>query len=359
MRFEWQRRRAARPWLLLRPASTWSWALVEQGVVRRQGLGRPPGEVQARVALILPAEHCSQFQVAAPPGLKRDEWPLLLEERLLQPVDQLLCVCLGRSPGQMRLLVVGNDVLSAWQQQCAAWQLPVERYWAEWQLLPELPSPAAWAWRRGSTVLLQQSGRDGQQQWLAWPQQLGDAPQAPGQPQRECFEGQWPSSLVQLERLPSVIDTQRPAYTLRLLAGQRRLLLACLALALLYGGSWFVQQWRQVQVYRQQVQALTGEQASARQAMQVLRRLREQHSERQLRMRQLQSLQTQVDAWLNAHRDWQLRAVDFDGQRWQLTLHGQVQGGAAPWQEIAASVGATAQVDEQAQRVTFDLGGAT
>ncbi|EJT85002.1 general secretion pathway protein L [Pseudomonas putida S11] len=71
------------------------------------GQGEPPANLQARVALILPAEACSYFRVPAPPGLKREEWPLLLEDRLLQAVDEVTCACLAREPGHLRLLVVG------------------------------------------------------------------------------------------------------------------------------------------------------------------------------------------------------------------------------------------------------------
>lgn len=98
--------------------------------------GRAPANLQARVALILPAEACSYFRVPAPPGLKREEWPLLLEDRLLQAVDEVTCACLAREPGHLRLLVVARQQLEDWRGQCAEWGLQVARCWAELQLLP-------------------------------------------------------------------------------------------------------------------------------------------------------------------------------------------------------------------------------
>ncbi|MFD2980285.1 hypothetical protein, partial [Klebsiella pneumoniae] len=69
MKFEWRRRSPAQSWLLLRPGVAWHWALAEGGLVQRHGQGEPPANLQARVALILPAEACSYFRVPAPPGL--------------------------------------------------------------------------------------------------------------------------------------------------------------------------------------------------------------------------------------------------------------------------------------------------
>ncbi|RJT91902.1 type II secretion system protein GspL, partial [Arthrobacter frigidicola] len=55
MKFEWRQRRFAQPWLLLRPGDVWHWALADGGTVQSQGQGEPPANLQARVALILPA----------------------------------------------------------------------------------------------------------------------------------------------------------------------------------------------------------------------------------------------------------------------------------------------------------------
>lgn len=148
MKFEWRRRTSAQPWLLLRPGVVWHWALIDGGVVQRQGQGEPPANLQARVALILPAEACSCFRVPAPPGLKREEWSLLLEDCLLQPPDEVACACLAREPGYLRLLVVARQKLEGWRGQCAAWGLQVERCWAELQLLPAVEAGTAWHWQR-------------------------------------------------------------------------------------------------------------------------------------------------------------------------------------------------------------------
>ncbi|MCY1452444.1 type II secretion system protein L [compost metagenome] len=136
---------------------------------------------------------------------------------------------------------------------------------------------------------------------------------------------------------------------------QQQLLVACLVLAAVWGGLWLSQQWRQAQLWRSQVIAVTGEQASPRHAAQALKRLRESELQQQLRTRQLEDLQAPLQAWLREHPGWRLQAVRFDGQRWHLRLEGE--GSAPPWNDMATSAGATVQV--QGDQVVFDLGAAS
>ncbi|MGN8252198.1 GspL/Epsl periplasmic domain-containing protein [Pseudomonas sp. SMV7] len=358
MKVEWRRRTAARPWLLLRPGATWHWALVDGGVVQSQGQGKPPLPLQARAALVVPAEACSHFRVPAPPGLKREEWPLLLEDRLLQAPDEVTCACLAREPGYLRLLVMARQQLDGWRTQCAEWDVPLERCWAELQLLPTPAAGAAWHWQRSAELRLCKGlGADGQEHWLAWPQALGDAlPQPWAGLHTVSLSGDWPSALPSLDKLPGLFEaTRKPRASPLVSRSQRRLLAACLALAAVWAGLWMTQQWRQAQLWRSQVVAVTGTQASPRHAAQVLRRLREGELQQRVRLRQLADLQAALQAWLGEHPGLHLRAVRFDGQRWHVRLTGE--GIAPPWHDMASAAGATVQV--QAGQVVFDLGAAT
>ncbi|WP_207878946.1 type II secretion system protein GspL [Pseudomonas sp. 32_A] len=355
MKFEWGRRTPAQSWLLLRPGVVWHWALAQDGLVQRQGQGEPPANLQARVALILPAEACSCFRVPAPPGLKREEWPLLLEDRLLQAVDEVTCACLAREPGHLRLLVVARQQLEDWRGQCAKWGLQVARCWAELQLLPPPEAGRAWQWQRTPGMYLYKGlAEDRQEHWLAWPDALGEVPRQPwAQLQKVALSGDWPSTLAPLDTLPGLFERTRKVRSLPVVSRpQQRLLAACLVLAAVWGGLWVSKQWGQGQIWRSQVIALTGEQAGPRHAAQALKRLRESELQQQLRTRQLEDLEAALQAWLRDHPSWRLQAVRFDGQRWHLRLEGE--GGAPPWNDMAKAAGASVQVQDG--QVVFDLG---
>lgn len=351
MKREWGRRPSPKAWLLLHPGAddTWRWLLVERGAALREGHGQPPMFPDARVALVVPGDACSHFQLAAPPGLKRDEWPMLLEDRLLQGPEEALCACIGRPTGQLRLVTVDRVSLAQWQEQCTRWGLQVTRCWAAFQLLPE---GQGWHWRQGSLDLLKASTEDGRERWLAWPHALGAVPADWADLDLQAFQGDWPPVLADLDRLPSLQEPRRVRPNLPRLP--LRLAVACLALASLWGGLWLAQQWRQAEMYRQQVLALTGPQATPRQAAQALKQLREADTEHALRLRRLEDLQGQLQAWLQQHPGWRVQAVRFDGQRWHVQLQGE--GLAPPWREMADAVGVPVEVGSAV--VAFDLGGA-
>lgn len=357
MKLEWHRPRSTRPWLLLRPGEVWDWLLIEADGSRREGQGCPPKVLQARVALVVPGEHVSQFQLAAPPGLKRDDWPLLLEDRLLQNCDELLCACLARSPGQLRLMAVARELLEPWRAQCTEWAVPLDHCWAEFQLLPTPEPGTAWRWQRTPGLwLCKGAAASGLEHWLAWPAALGELPQPWPGLHTHAVRGAWPEALAALDSLPSLLDRPRTARSLPgVPAQQRRLLVACLVLATAWAGLWLSHQWRQAQTWRGQVLAAIGDQPSARHAAQALKRLRESELQRQLRERQLEDLQGQLQTWLREHPSWRLQAVRFDGQRWHLRLEGD--GTQPPWSDMAHAVGAAVQLQDGL--VVFDLGAAT
>ncbi|CAK9890994.1 MULTISPECIES: GspL/Epsl periplasmic domain-containing protein [Pseudomonas] len=355
-------------WLLLRPGqgqTPWSWLHLTDGR-RAAGEGTPPSPDGARVALILPGNHCSHSQLAAPPGLKRDEWPLLLEERLLQPAESIRCGCVSRQGNQLELVSVDQALLGQWLAQCAHWGLSVERCWAEFQLLADTPAGTALCWQRSPDLLLLKGvTKQSRQHWLAWPTLLGSNLPAPWPSlQPETLEGAWPAQFTALERLPSLFDL-RPTRQLRLrlsmAPGQGRLIAACALLGLLWCGLWLTQQWRQSEVYKAQVVALTGPVTSPRQAAQLLKRQHQGEEDRQLRLRQIAQLQAALQQWLQAQPAWHISASGFDGQRWTLQLRGDQPPEAATWEAIARQVGvpvAVAGGEDQLQLV-FDLGAAS
>jgi len=197
---------------------------------------------------------------------------------------------------------------------------------------------------------------DEQEHWLAWPQALGEAPQQPwAHMQSVPLSGDWPSTLAPLDAMPGLFERARKVPSLPIVSRpQQRLLAACLVLAAVWGGLWLNQQWRQAQLWRAQVFAVTGEQASPRHAAQALKRLRESELQQQIRTRQLEDLQAALQAWLRDQPGWRLQAVRFDGQRWHLRLEGD--GATPPWQDMANGAGAAVQV--QGGEVVFDLGAA-
>lgn len=365
MKLERWRRRAERSWLLLRPgthAEAWQWARVEQGRVQASGSGAPPAILDARVALVLPGELCSHFQVPAPPGLKRHEWPLLLEDRLLQSAQDLACGCVAREPGSMQLVCVEQALLDGWLEQCVAWQLDVQRCWAQFQLLPT-PSPGtAWCWQRDKSLsLFLGTSAEARQHWLAWPVELQAlAPSGIWAELQVCtIEGPWPGQFAVLDSMPSLFERRRAKRQLpRLRFADWRLPAACLALSVLWAGLWLNQQWTQQTVYRAQVEEVVGPVTSVREAAQRVKQQRQGADERQLRLRQLEHLQTELDGWLRANATWQLSAAHFDGKRWTLRLQGHEVIDDAPWQAMASAIGVAVQVTQASDELnlTFDLG---
>lgn len=77
------------------------------------------------------------------------------------------------------------------------------------------------------------------------------------------LSGDWPSTLAPLDLLPGLFERTRKVRSLPVVSRpQQRLLAACLVLAAVWGGLWLNKQWAQAQLWRSQVIAVTGEQAS-------------------------------------------------------------------------------------------------
>lgn len=65
--------------------------------------------------LLLPPDAVSHFCPAHPKGLKRSEWPLLIEDRVATEVSELALFALAERPERLELVAVERRVLQAWQ----------------------------------------------------------------------------------------------------------------------------------------------------------------------------------------------------------------------------------------------------
>lgn len=366
-------RRGRTNWLLLRPpaqaSGVWQWRRLPG---EAQGDWPPPGVFaqdmlgQTKVALIVPAAHCSHFQVPAPPGLKRQEWPLLLEDVLQQPAEQIQVNCLSRVNGHLELLVMDRARIAGWLADCEALGVAPACLWTEMQLLPAPLPGQLLRWSRASDSCLKRADDKGAQHWLTWPALLGDLPDGWREPTQD-MEGAWPGQWAPLERLPNLLENpgarrgkarQRRAWFSR---AQRRLAGACAGLALCWGAVAAAQFWQQVPAWKAQVEAVTGPVGSAQQAARQLTRLQARQVDWRGRQQQVAELEAAVSGWLAGQQGWGVVGNYFDGRSWRLVLNGK---GPAPaldhWQVMGRAVGATASIEPDDKRslltVHFDLG---
>ncbi|WP_050507737.1 type II secretion system protein GspL [Pseudomonas syringae] len=356
-------RSAARQWLLVRPgfnpADPWQWRRLPGAEF---GDGPPPSRfAQDSVALIIPAAYCSHFQVPAPPGLKAHEWPLLLEDSLQQPVDQLQVSCLSRTNGHLELLVAERALIRRWLDECEAMGFSPSHLWAEMQLLPNPAPGQLLRWSRDQDACLKRAGANGVQHWLVWPDVLGDLPEDWQHPQGE-ITGDWPSHWAELSRLPNLLTgsgnrqakgrLRTPSFS----PTQRRLLNSCGLLALVWACVALGQFWQQVPVWKAQVEAVTGPVASARQAERVLARLSADQLDWRTRQQQLVELEQAVERWLDTQPDWGVSGSYFDGQRWRVVLSGSSPAPAiGHWQAMARSAGSKVTVEPDPKTALLTL----
>lgn len=78
---------------------------------------------QTPATLLLPADAVSHFHLAAPRGLKRSEWPLLLEEVASDDAQKLHLHALQRGRGHLELVALSLDALHRWQTWAHSLQL--------------------------------------------------------------------------------------------------------------------------------------------------------------------------------------------------------------------------------------------
>lgn len=361
-------RRATGSWLLVRPpggdSATWQWC---RRPGNQSGVWPPPADaLQDRIALIVPAASCSHFQVPAPPGLKRHEWPMLLEEVLQQSADQVQVSCLSRTAGHLELLVVEREKINGWLADCEALGISPVCLWAEQQLLPQQPAGQVLRWTRNADSCLIKGGGNGAQYWLTWPHMFGELPDG-WQPTGDDTSGDWPTQWGLLDPLPNLLGAprgrrmkkpHRPALISRT---QRRLAGVCAALALCWGAVLAVQFWQQLPLWKAQVEAVTGPVANVQQAKRALSRLQTQQTDWRSRQQQVAELEVAVSQWLASQQGWGVSGITFDGRSWRLVLNGSAPPPAlSHWQAMGKAVGAIASVepDDKASLLTvhFDLG---
>jgi general secretion pathway protein L len=367
------RRPKAREWLLVRPSDTegtadWQWLHYAAGATPDTGAWPPPERYRnLPTALVVPATRCSHFHLPAPPGLKRQEWPQLLEEQLLQPAETLHIGCIARDGRRLELVAVERLAVMHWQDECEALGLRLSRCWAELQLLSEAPAGQAVHWQRAHDLCLTYTHDDQTRRWLVWPTLFGELPPAWRHDAQQVFEGAWPPVAEQLDTLPSLLDL-RPVRSVRqssidlsISQGQRRLIAACALLALGWGALWLGQDWQQGADSRARVIQAIGPTATPQQAARTLAALERQRAEHALRQQRLTSLEHSVSQWLDRERGWQLHSSRFDGQRWFLTLAGPGPLPALqPWQamaeDVAAEVTLAAAESVTGFQLAFNLG---
>ncbi|TLX64141.1 hypothetical protein DN820_07430 [Stutzerimonas nosocomialis] len=358
------RRHLARPaaddWLLLRPsdAGPWRWLHWRAGQLLAEGDWPPARHDETlRRALLVPATACSQFEVAAPPGVRPSEWPLLLEDRLLQPPEAVQVTCVGRHAGRLRLLVVERSRLTAWQQAAAEHGMRIERCWSEYQLLPDIAPGQTLVWPRDGYRCVAGLDEAGLPYWFAWPDPLGpwtsadgaqelprQAPGGPGQP------------LASLADLTPGHRARRPSASSR---GLRRLAALCAVCALAWGLAQLGQTYREGEQGRVRLAERLGGVTTPPQAEARLRRLQRDDQAAAFRQQQLAALGSAVDALLAAAPGVQLEALGFDGRHWTLTLSG-ADGSLSDgrrWDALGEALGMTATLEQDGTQLTarFDL----
>lgn len=336
-------RPAAASWLLVRPrdAQPWRWQHWQAGTLVAEGDWPPPAALQMlRCALIVPVDAVSYFETVAPPGVRPNEWPMLLEDRLLQPPETVLVGCVGRRNKTLRLVALDPARLARWQHDAGALGLHIERYWSEFQLVPEAKSGDALRWSASGFNCVIQADEQGEQNWLAVPDELAAGVLGDLLPTGRRVE---PGSDVMFEGLPSLVRARRASRPAGRWRGTFRLAGVCVALSLGWAVLAAAQGWQEgVQVrtiLSEQLGASTLQQAESR-----LRSLQRDEQQRLFRLQQTAALGNAVDSWLAEHSEWTLESLGFDGRHWEIKLngHGEALENVARWDALAAEVSGTA-----------------
>lgn len=315
------------------------------------------------VTLLLHGEDCSLFDVAAPKGLRPHEWGLLLEDQLLAEASDQHLVCLGRSPGRLRLLALDRALLEAWREHCAACGWTVAACWVDFQLLPEPTAESGIGLRLGEGLRFK-TRLEGHEVWLTWPHALeASLPpalaallEAGPEASRDPL---WPrpaAGVAPLDLWPRQGQRRsRPALGL-----PRPLVLgmaAAAVLAILHLGLQQVQQWRLAQLDRAYVAQRLGlasdrlEAGRAERELQLASRTRRQ-LEGQWRL--WQRLREPLGAALTSAPGLRLVEWSLDEQGIQLVL----EGPASLDKTLRSRLGeefATLQWQRQAGRLTLRL----
>ncbi|MDY7117024.1 type II secretion system protein GspL [Halomonas sp. SSL-5] len=127
---------------------------------------------QHSAVLLLPPDAVSHFSPAHPRGVKRREWPLLIEEQVATPVSRLTLAALERRPDRLELVAVEQQLLAAWQAWLNDRNLGVG-YWASGFMglpTPDMPEQVC-VLDDGTCWMIK--ARDPEfpevERWLSWP----------------------------------------------------------------------------------------------------------------------------------------------------------------------------------------------
>lgn len=127
---------------------------------------------QHAAVLLLPPDAVSHFSPAHPRGVKRREWPLLIEEQVATQVSRLTLAALERRPERLELVAVERQLLAAWQAWLGDRNLGVG-YWASGFMgLPAPDTPEQVCVLDDGTYWMIKA-RDAElpevERWLSWP----------------------------------------------------------------------------------------------------------------------------------------------------------------------------------------------
>ncbi|MFC0268769.1 hypothetical protein [Kushneria aurantia] len=151
----------------------------EHGVITAQNATEALPQLAGRgTILLLPGDAVSHFHVAAPRGIKRSEWPLLLEEPSGEDVHALRLYPLLRGRDHLELLALPAAELEAWRAWVAHLGLSLEGWTTAFMALttPDTPELAVTLddgdhrLFKGCGEAVAPSGA-ATVQWLAWPRE--------------------------------------------------------------------------------------------------------------------------------------------------------------------------------------------
>lgn len=355
-------RPAAANWLLVRPddARAWRWQHWQAGTLAAEGDWPPPAALQAlHCALVVPVDAVSYFETAAPPGVRPDEWPMLLEDRLLQSPETVRVGCIGRRGKTLQLVALDRARLARWQRDATALGVHVERFWSEFQLVPEAKAGEAQQWTAPPFTCLVRADEQGGQKWLAVPEELAEAVLGDA---LQTGRAVIPGSGVVLDGLPSLQPTSRAPRSAARWRGTVRLAGACAALSFGWAVLAGAMSWQEGSLVRASLSERLGT-STLQQAESRLRTIQRDDQQRLFRQQQVRALGQAVDAWLVEHPEWALESLGFDGRYWEIKLNGYAEApeSTSRWDRLASEVGGTASLTQSSgtliARVDLEGGG--
>ncbi|GGK07180.1 type II secretion system protein GspL [Pseudomonas matsuisoli] len=139
----------------------------EHNSVAQLRFGEGEGDASS-VVILLHGQDCTLFDIAAPKGIRQNEWGTLIEDLTLDDPKDLHIVCLGRHAGRLQLLVMARELIEAWRAFCDEGGLNVAACWVDFQRLPAPGGDNAVCQLDGETVLLR-ANIEGVEHWLCWP----------------------------------------------------------------------------------------------------------------------------------------------------------------------------------------------